>query len=81
MAWQVILEQGFTRMQQQTAREAHFDTMGKAYDFILLHYFQQERKLFQEQIIRNEMDEITSIHYKGINDEGYSACARIARKV
>ena len=68
-------------MQKQTAREANFVTMGKAYDFILLHYFQQERKLFQQEIERNDSNEITSINYKGINDEGYSACARIARKV
>lgn len=77
--WRLILSTGFTREQQQNAAQGRWSTAGKAYDYLLLHHFQQERRLFQKEIVRNNLNYIEEIKYTGVNDDGFSATASIIR--
>ena len=77
--WRLVLSTGFTGEQQQNAAQGRWSTAGKAYDYLLLNYFQQGRRLFQKEIVRTKLDYIEEIKYKGVNDDGFSAEASIIR--
>ena len=77
--WRLVLATGFTRAQKQNAAQGRWSTAGKAYDYLLLHHFQQERRLFQKEIVRDNLNYIEEIKYTGVNDEGFSATASIIR--
>jgi len=77
--WRLVLSTGFTRAQKQNAAQGRWSTAGKAYDYLLLHHFQQERRLFQKEIVRNNLNYIEEIKYTGVNDDGFSATASIIR--
>ena len=77
--WRLVLSTGFTREQKQTAAQGRWDSAGKAYDYLLLHHFQQERRLFQKNVSYGDRNNVLEISYYGVNDEGFSASASIIR--
>ena len=77
--WRLVLSTGFTRDQKQNAAQGRWGSAGKAYDYLLLNHFQQERRLFQKNIAYGDRNNILEISYHGVNDEGFSATASIIR--